>query len=570
MLNKFDLPRIPPDAAAEKIGFGRPAVFFLLLLFLAWIWPGLIGHDPWKPDEAYSFGLVYHIIQSGDWVVPTLAGEPFMEKPPLYYITAALFAKLLFPLLPLHDGARLASGFYMSITLLFTGLAGRELRGKGRGFPAALILIGCLGLLIAAHALITDLALLAGFAVALYGLSLSLRREFIAGFLLGTGIGIGFMSKGLVEPGILGATALMLPVLFKPWRNRRYLICLAVTLVSALPWLIIWPFALYQRSPVLFMEWFWINNIGRLVGFAHLGTESLPGDVLQTLPWFAWPALPLALWTLWRERRAIADQPTVQLTFTALVILLTVLGLSAEGRDIYALPLLLPLCYLGADAIFTMRRGAANAFHWFGVMVFFFFAAAIWFYWIAVEFGVPVKLSTHLKKLQPGYIPVFQPMTLILGLLYTLAWLTLVFKLKRRPERALIIWSTGMTMVWGLLMILFVTWLDAGKSYRSMTVSLQQALPARYNCIASQGLGEPQRAMLHYFAGIITQRIERDGGNSCELFLIQANAKEPAQDHGANWRPIWEGNRPGDKVERYRLYQQVQKRKSKPRRRPEA
>ena len=161
-------------------------------------------------------------------------------------------------------------------------------------------------------------------------------------------------------------------------------------------------------------------------------------------------------------------------------------------------------------------------------------------------------------------------MTLMLGLLYTLAWLTLVFKLKRRPERALIIWSTGMTMVWGLLMILFVTWLDAGKSYRSMTVSLQQALPAHYNCIASQGLGEPQRAMLHYFAGIITQRIERDGGNSCELFLIQANAKEPAQDHGANWRPIWEGNRPGDKVERYRLYQQVQKRKSKPRRRPEA
>jgi len=567
MLNKFDLPRIPPDAAAEKIGFGRPAVFFLLLLFLAWIWPGLIGHDPWKPDEAYSFGLVYHIIQSGDWVVPTLAGEPFMEKPPLFYITAALFAKLFFPLLPLHDGARLAGGFYMAITLLFTGLAGRELRGKGRGFPAALILIGCLGLLIAAHALITDLALLAGFAIAFYGLALSLRRELIAGFLLGTGIGIGFMSKGLVEPGILGTTALLLPTLFKPWRNRRYLVCLAVAVVSTLPWLIIWPFALYQRSPVLFMEWFWLNNIGRLVGFAHLGTESLPGDILQTLPWFAWPALPLALWTLWRERRAIANKPAVQLTFTALVILLTVLGLSAEGRDIYALPLLLPLCYLGADAIFTMRRGAANAFHWFGVMVFFFFAAAIWFYWIAVEFGVPAQLSTHLKKLQPGYTPVLQPITLMLGLLYTLAWLALVFKLKRRPERPLIIWSAGMTMVWGLLMILFVSWLDAGKSYRSMTLSLQRALPAQYNCIASQGLGEPQRAMLHYFAGIITQRIERDGGNSCELFLIQANAKEPAQDHGTNWRPIWEGNRPGDKLERYRLYQQVRKRTSKPRRR---
>ena len=53
---------------------------------------GLLGRDPWKPDEAYSFGLVYHILQSGDWVIPTLAQEPFMEKPPLFYLTAALFA----------------------------------------------------------------------------------------------------------------------------------------------------------------------------------------------------------------------------------------------------------------------------------------------------------------------------------------------------------------------------------------------------------------------------------------------------------------------------------------------
>src|SRR4030065_2682318 len=79
--------------------------------------PGLIGHDPWKPDEAYSFGLVYHILQSGDWLVPALAGEPYMDKPPLFYITAALFAKLWAPLLPLHDGARLARGFFTSLAL---------------------------------------------------------------------------------------------------------------------------------------------------------------------------------------------------------------------------------------------------------------------------------------------------------------------------------------------------------------------------------------------------------------------------------------------------------------------
>ncbi|MHB1590300.1 MAG: ArnT family glycosyltransferase, partial [Sulfuricella sp.] len=153
----------------------RSALFLLATLCLAWILPGLIGHQPWKPDEAYSFGLIYHIIQSGDWIVPTLGGEPFMEKPPLYFITAALFGKTFSFALPLHDAARLATGFYMAITLLLTGLTGRELWGKGHGRLSVLILIGCLGLLIHGHEMITDTALLAGFAIAIYGLALVVR-----------------------------------------------------------------------------------------------------------------------------------------------------------------------------------------------------------------------------------------------------------------------------------------------------------------------------------------------------------------------------------------------------------
>src|SRR5512139_1338394 len=120
-----------------------PAKAWLLaLLCFTWLATGLLGHDPWKPDEAYTFGLVYHILQSGDWLVPTLAGEPYLDKPPLFYITAAALAKLFSPLLPVHDGARLASGFYVGLALLFTGLSGRELFGRDRGWAAAIILIG--------------------------------------------------------------------------------------------------------------------------------------------------------------------------------------------------------------------------------------------------------------------------------------------------------------------------------------------------------------------------------------------------------------------------------------------
>ena len=103
----------------------RSMVLFVSLVCVAWIVPGLIGHDPWKPDEAYSFGLVLSLVEGRDWVVPLLAQEPFMEKPPIYYLTAALSAKALHTTLPMHDAARLSSGFYMALTLIVVGLTGR-------------------------------------------------------------------------------------------------------------------------------------------------------------------------------------------------------------------------------------------------------------------------------------------------------------------------------------------------------------------------------------------------------------------------------------------------------------
>lgn len=248
--------------------------WFLIALAATWILPGLVGREPWKPDEAYSFGLVYHILQTGDWIVPTLAGESFMEKPPLFYLTAALFAKLFSGVLPLHDGARLATGFYMALALFATALTAREL--YGRVTTAVLALLACLGLAPLAHLLITDMALLAGLALGLYGFALGLRRNIVGGLCLGTGAGIAFLAKGLIGPGLLGLVVLLLPTLSPVWRKRAYLQSLAAAAVAALPWLLVWPVALYLRSPELFMTWLWDNNLGRFFGFERLGPRNDP------------------------------------------------------------------------------------------------------------------------------------------------------------------------------------------------------------------------------------------------------------------------------------------------------
>lgn len=535
----------------------RSTLLWLAALCLAWILPGLIGHQPWKPDEAYSFGLVYHIIHSGDWIVPTLAGEPFMEKPPLYFITAALFGKIFSSVLPLHDAARLATGFFMAITLLFAGLAGRVLWGKGHGRHTVMILIGCLGLLIRGHEMITDVALLAGFAIAFYGFALSRRRIVLAGFWLGTGTGIGFMSKGLIAPGMIVLTALLLPLLFRDWRSRDYALCLGVAFLAILPWLVVWPALLYLRSPALFMEWFWINNLGRFLGFTRLGPDNGHWHYFEILPWFAWPALPIAIWTLWHGRRAGLKRPEIQLALTAFLVMLAVLSLASDAREVYALPMLLPLSLLAAPGVASLRRGAASALNWFSIMTFGFFAGLFWFFWFALVTGHPAERAEHLRGLQPGYTPAFEPHHFVIALLVTIAWLIIVFRVKSLPRnpRTVVNWAAGLTMVWVIMMTLWLPWLDAGKSYRAMIASLRQSLPAQPACISSTNLGEPQRALLEYYTGILTRRTEVSKTIACDLLLVQGSTREEDILPGPEWRNIWEGSRPGDKVERYRLYQ---------------
>ncbi|WP_230368891.1 hypothetical protein [Paludibacterium denitrificans] len=42
--------------------------WLLLLLCFVWLWPGIIGHDPWKPDEPYVMAVVDGMVRSGNWL----------------------------------------------------------------------------------------------------------------------------------------------------------------------------------------------------------------------------------------------------------------------------------------------------------------------------------------------------------------------------------------------------------------------------------------------------------------------------------------------------------------------
>lgn len=521
------------------------------LLCLAWILPGLVAHDPWKPDEAYNFGVVYEMLRGGSWIAPSLAGEPFVREPPLYYLTAALSGFVLSPLLPLHDAARLASGFYIALALLLCGLAGRELNGPGAGALTTALLLGCFGLVLRGHQLVPHVAGLAGFAMVYYGCARALTGP-LGGVWIGTGLGIVFLATGIPEAIVAALIAVLLPLVSSAWRTREHALALGVAVLAALPWIAIWPLLLHTYSPELFRAWLDADTLARLLRGGGGGFYYL-----RILPWYAWPVWPLALWALWRAFGSGPAKPAIVLPLTGLLVTLLALSEAADKRELYAIPLLVPLALLAAPGAQTLRRGAANAWYWFSVMGFTFFILVGWVYWSGLELGVPPRLHAHLHRMQPGYTPGFKLVPFALGLLYTTAWFAVLVKLEKNAQRPAFAWAAGVTVTWALAATLFIGWVDTGKSYRGMIADMTTALPADYRCMSSRDLREPQRAMLHYFAGIVTYREEvPERRRECDLMLVQGTPREEAAP-GGDWIKIWEGNRPGDKAERFRLYRRL-------------
>lgn len=526
-----------------------------VVLCLAWLLPGLIGHEPWKGDEAETMGLIHSVLSGAPTAIPTLAGEPWLGVPPLYSLVGAAFAEIFSTWLPAHDGARLAGGFFILITLFFTGFAGRELYGSEHGRLTALVLIGSVGLWVRAHESIPQTALLAGVAMVGYGAALSVRRAYVGGALAGTGLGISFMSIGVAETLALGMTLLALPIFSPSWRQSSTLKAAAMTVLFAAPWLLIWPLALYQSAPGLLADW-WHSQIQ--ARFVFWSTPPGMGTLyyFKFLPWFAWPAWPLALWTVWRARRGQLTSPGIVLPMAMWLSLTAVLSFTTESSPDQGLPLLLPLAWLAAGSTYTLRRGAANALYWFAIMTFAVVAATAWVYWSALDLGIPFKLAHHLDDIQPGYQGEFHPFMVSMAVLYCVGWALLVLRLQRSPQRPLIVWAAGMTLAWGLAASLFERPMDERMSYEAMMKSMQPHLPATA-CIASRGVSDGARAMLDYYLDVQTLREENTTATTCPFLLVEDHSETATVPKLHGWRIKWSGNRPGNRTERYILYRRL-------------
>lgn len=526
-----------------------PSGWVLAALLVTYILVGLIGHDPWKHDDAISLGIAYDIVANGNWLTPQLAGQAYPHAP-LYYWTAATTSHLFSWLLPAHDAARLASGLFTLLALEFILLAARELHGRDYAAAAPLILAGSIGFLFHAHEAQPMLAALTAHTAAYWSLTLLPRRPRLAIPTLGSAVAAGFLANGLLPLiTLFPAIILTLWQIEDKAKNAKQLV---VALVIALTLSALWLIPLQLSSPHYF-ESFMQNEIALLTI-----TEQSQSNIvryLNLLLWYAWPALPLAVWTLWTKRRVLSTKAHALPALSFLFVLL-MLGLHVTIRSAPTLLLLPPLVLLAVPAVSSLRRGAANAFDWFGMMTFTLFAAVVWIVWSAMVFGWPERLARQVVRLEPGFVGHINLAAGVFAALATVLWFWLIITSPRSPMRGIMHWMAGLTLFWVLIAMLWMPWVDYGKTYRPLSASLAKALPEHPDCIANANLPDAMLASLDYFDGIRSVPLKSDAGERCSWLLVHGEVHDPASFFAAGWRKTWEGHRPSDRHEsdKVRLY----------------
>ena len=220
------------------------------------------------------------------------------------------------------------------------------------------------------------------------------------------------------------------------------------------------------------------------------------------------------------------------------------------------MPLLIPLTALASGSIETLKRGAAGAINWFGLILFGFMGFLIWLGWGAMMSGNPAKLKERLIFLSGLTQLNFNMLAFSAASAISIIWLFSALRAQHSNRAAATNWAIGMTFVWTLLMTLWLPMIDSDRSYRDVFTSLKNNLPSEYSCVASESIGDPQRELLHYYVNIKTYASFTEESKNCNLYLIQddKNPKEIAL--GANWQQIWSGKRVNERKESFRLFQQ--------------
>lgn len=346
----------------------------LLLLFVGLVFLELPGSHLIEPDEARYAEIPREMLASGDWVTPRVNGQPYFEKPPLFYWGNALFLRA-FGENPY--AARLTSrlsSLAVAVMLLLAAPRRREAAAApAEGALAALVyLSSLLPFLLARQNLIDGLLTAAVTACLLALREFAFRRD--AGrralswlALAAVAAAAGTLAKGLVAVVLPGLAFTTWAVLTRRARLLREIVLSPAPLIFlaiTVPW-----FAAMERANDGFLEFFFVReHLGRFTGGAKRGRSVfyfIPVLLLGFLPWTLFGRRVAGLFRPFSAARLRQRSDALFfLTWAAAVFLF--FSLSRSKLVPYVLPMFPALAALTARALLEgetapapIRRAAA-------------------------------------------------------------------------------------------------------------------------------------------------------------------------------------------------------------------
>jgi len=350
-----------------------PAWLVLLLVLMAFAFQGTRGI--WEPDEGRYTATGINMLESGDWLVPTIDGEhAHLTKPPVvYWALASSFGAF-----GLNEwAARLPAALaYVGTGLLVFGI-GRRLVPTKPWLPA---LVWGLGLapVIGANIVSTDALLVLFETAAMFAFVEAwwqdggLRRGWIRVMWLAWGL--AFMTKG--PPGLLPLVAVVLFLAFHDRRSLRGLfdpLGLLLYAVVAFTWFGL----LIAQDPDRLKYFLGYEVYDRVFTAKHQRNAQwygafevyLPVLIFGALPWTIMAVTaaggPRAAWRRFRDRLRLRDRGWLLLAWW-FFLPLAIFFLARSRLQLYVLPLFVPLSLMAARGLagwgwLTSRRLAWTA-----------------------------------------------------------------------------------------------------------------------------------------------------------------------------------------------------------------
>lgn len=500
------------------------------LLFCAvYVFAGLFGRTPWRPDDAIGFGVAHTMATGGviDWLLPNVQGEIIAEGGPLSFWLGAIgmqLAQLFNTLLATFLGRaaepwlispdlamRLTAAIGIAIAMVLLWHAARNLAKRPEIQPqdpfgagaspqdfghavadaSLLAMLACFGLIAPIHETTANAAQLPCVALFLYGVSVAPKRPRLGGAQAGLAIVASVLTFSIPLAAALLLSLLVLVVWVGPFRLVAGSI-LGTAVPVVLAGSVLWPGmlayygdpnAVVQALPMMngdhvlpvdasasqqVAAFFaaWLDWNTSLLG---LPTAASLGQLVETMPWYLWPLWPFVLWGIIRWRSGCREAP-IAAALVPLVLLLLAALFNPQPTDIQhtLLPMVLPAAILTGITLPMIRRSLVSIVDWFAVMIFSVAGFAVWAYWIAFLSGWPPRMATKAQQALPGFSAQVTIVELLIGLAATGAWVALVvWRVSRRPRP---FWRPMALSSGGMVLtwlLLMTLWLAAGNHRKS-------------------------------------------------------------------------------------------------------